>query len=157
MTRIKVFKYPKVFNKFTIGFGMIMLLLGIISSIKFTNNEFNTAFPSGDWNAVFHVIQGIFFISLGVYNLRNRKYFIEWDEIHLKFLIPGNKKVETIKLSDIQTVEIKLFEIELHLSNRIQKLDLNGLDYDDLKKIKAKFENFLKVSEQPKTINNENQ
>lgn len=146
MTRVKVFKNPKFFAKFSIGLGIVMLLLGIISSIQFITGEFNTEFPSPDWNAIIYVIQGFIFIGFGVYMLRNRKYFIEWDDNQLRFLIPGNKRVETLDLSEVQSVEVKLFEIILHLPNRTQKIDLNGLEYEDLKKIKAKFESFKNVA-----------
>lgn len=108
--------------------------------------EFNSEFPSADWNALFYVIQGVLWISFGTYTLRNRKYFIEWDDNQLRFLIPGYKTVVTLDLSDVESVEVKLFEIILHLPNRTQKFDLNGLDYEDLKKIKAKFESFKKVA-----------
>lgn len=142
MTRVKLFKTPKVYGKFAIGFGVIILLIGIFSFIKFITGEFNTEVFSGDWTSVLNLINGLLFIAMGIYNLRNRKYFIEWNDKQIRFRLPNTKKVESIEFSKIQSVDVKLFEIELHLPNETQKFDLNSLHYDDLKKIKAKFENF---------------
>lgn len=139
MTSVKLYKNPKLFSKFCIGLGMLMFSLGMISIL--------TEFPLADWSGIFYVIQGVFFISFGTYTLRNRKYFIAWDENHLRFLMPGSKHTESIEFSDIQRVDIRLFEIILHLPDRTQKFDLNALDDDDLKKIKTKFKSFKKASD----------
>ncbi|SDH04282.1 hypothetical protein [Psychroflexus sediminis] len=147
MTRVKLYRFSKVLSKFFIGLGIVILLLGMMTTVKSTNDEFNTEFPSGDWNAVLNIIQGIVFITFGTLNLTKGKYFIEWDETHLRFLRPGSKHPESIELSDIQSVDIRLFEIILHLPDRTQKFDLNALDDDHLKTIKAKFKRFKKNRE----------
>jgi hypothetical protein len=85
-------------------------------------------------------IQGILFILIGGSYLKSRKYFIEWDEKELRFLLPDNKGVETIKIDEIQSVSIKLFEIELKLKNGTRTLNLENLQFEDIKKIKEKFE-----------------
>lgn len=145
MTKVKVYKISKILSKFFIGFGIVILLLGIVTIIKSMTDEFNTEFPSGDWNAIINIIQGIIFIILGTLNLKKNKYFIEWDDTQLRFLLPDTKQLEKIDFDDIESVNIKLFEIELQLENKKRTLDLNNLEDDDLKKIKAKFESFLKT------------
>jgi hypothetical protein len=140
MTRINVFKTSTTFSRLFIISGSIFTLLGILLIIKSLINGFNTKFPSGDWNSVFYTIQGLLFIIMGAGNLSVRKYYIEWDDIELKFLLPDTKILETIKLGDITSVTIKLFEIELKLSDKTRTLDLNNLQFEDLKKIKEKFE-----------------
>jgi hypothetical protein len=77
---------------------------------------------------------------MGAGNLSVRKYYIEWDDNELKLLLPYTKKLETIKLGDIISVAIRLFEIELKLPDKTRTLDLNNLQFEDLKKIKEKFE-----------------
>ena len=77
---------------------------------------------------------------MGAGNLSVRRYYIEWDDNELKFLLPDTKKLETIKLGDIISVKIRLFEIELKLPDKTRTLDLNNLQFEDLKKIKEKFE-----------------
>jgi hypothetical protein len=77
---------------------------------------------------------------MGAGNLSVRKYYIEWDDNELQFLLPDTKKLETIKLEDIISVTIRLFEIELKLTDKRRTLDLSNLQFEDLKKIKEKFE-----------------
>jgi hypothetical protein len=100
----------------------------------------------GDWNSVLNIVQGLLFVGLGVYNFRNKKYYIEWDKEELRFVLPDSKKLEKIKFSEIQSVNMKLFEIELHLSpNRKRTLDINNLRDEDLKKVKSEFKTLQKL------------
>lgn len=147
MTRVKIYRFSKILSKVFIGFGIVILLLGIFTIIKSMTSEFNTEFLSGDWNAVLNIIQGIVFITLGTLNLTKGKYFIEWDDSQLRFLLPDTKQLEKIEFSEIKSVNIKLFEIELQLDNRKHTLDLNNLEDKDLKKIKDKFKSFKKSLE----------
>lgn len=82
---------------------------------------------------------------MGAGNLYVRKYYIEWDDDKLMFLLPDTKKLETIILSDIISVNIRLFEIELKLLDKTRSLDLSNLQFEDLKKIKEKFENLKRI------------
>ena len=142
MTRISVFKTSTFLSKFFIVFGGIFSSIGILLLIKALINGFNSKFPSGDWNSVLFTFQGLLFIIMGAGNLSVRKYYIEWDDNELRFLLPDTKKPETIKLGDIISVTIRLFEIEMKLPDKTRTLDLNNLQFEDLKKIKEKFENF---------------
>jgi hypothetical protein len=146
MTRINVFKTSTSFYRLFIILGSIFAVLGVLLIIKALINGFNIKFPSGDWNSVFYTIQGLLFIIMGAGNLSVRKYYIEWDDNELKFLLPDTKKIETIKLGDIISVTIRLFEIELKLPDKTRTLDLNNLQFEDLKKIKEKFENIKNKS-----------
>lgn len=141
MKRINVYKTSTVFSKFFIVFGAIFTILGILLLIKALPNGFNTTFSSGDWNSVLFTIQGLLFILMGAGNLSVRKYYIEWDDNELRFLLPDTKKVETIKIIDIVSVTNRLFEIELELPDKTRTLDLNNLQFEDLRMIKEKFEN----------------
>lgn len=127
-------------------FGAIFTILGILLLIKALTNGFNTSFPSGDWNSVIFIIQGVLFIIMGAGNLSVRKYYIEWDDNELKFLLPDAKKLEVIKLGDIISVTIRLFEIELKLYDKTRTLDLSNMQFEDLKLIKEKFEEISRGS-----------
>ena len=140
MTRINVFKTSTFLSKFFIVFGAFFTIIGILLLIKALINGFNTKFPSGDWNSVLFTFQGLLFIIMGTGNLSVRKYYIEWDDNELQFLLPDTKKLETIKLEDIISVTIRLFEIDLKLPDKTRTLDLSNLQFEDLKKIKEKFE-----------------
>jgi hypothetical protein len=143
MERIRVSKgYPGI-AKFFLIFGIIFTVLGLFLLINSLINGFNIQFPSGDWNSILFPIQGIFFILLGYSSLKSRKYFIEWDENELRFLLPDTKKPEAIKFDEIQSVIIKLYEIELILPNSTRTLKLDNLQFEDLRKVKDKFEGML--------------
>jgi uncharacterized membrane protein len=140
MTRINVYKTPVVFSKFFIAFGALFTVLGISLLIRALINNFDTEFPSGDWNSVLYTVQGLLFIVMGVSGLISRKYYIEWNDQELSYFLPYAKRTETIKFDDVVSINIKLFEIQLNLTERTVILDLNSLQFEDLKMIKEKFE-----------------
>ncbi len=146
MDRIKVYKGKDGLAKFLVIFGIFFTLFGLVLFVKYVIAGFNFDFPSGDWNSVMFTIQGILFILIGGSYLKSRKYFIEWDEKELRFLLPDNKGVETIKMDDILSASIKLFEIELKMKNGASTLNLENLQFEDIKKIKEKFENIQKTT-----------
>jgi len=141
MEKIRIFKVYKGLAIFFLIFGTLFTFMGIALLIKSLINGFNSAFPGGDWNAVFFTLQGILFVVMGSASLLNRKYFIEWDEQELRYLLPDKKAIEIIKFSDIISVNIRLFEIELTMKNSVKSLNLENLQFEDIKKIKKKFEN----------------
>jgi hypothetical protein len=141
MERVGVSKVYPGLAKFFIVFGLILFLFGIAMLIKSLINGFNIHFPAGDWNSVTYTIQGILFILLGYFNLKKRKYFIEWDDSEFRYLLPDTKKIETINFEQIESVTIGLFEIDLKLKTGIRTLTLDNLRFEDLRRIKEKFEN----------------
>jgi hypothetical protein len=145
MERIRVFKALKGLSKFFIVFGSIITIIAFSVVIKSLVNGFNTQFPSGDWTFVFFTIQGLLFILMGYSNLKNKKYYIEWDDKELRFLLPDTKQVETVLFSEITSVNIKLFEIELKLKDSIRTLNLDNMEFEDLKRVKKKFEDLSMI------------
>jgi hypothetical protein len=140
MTRINVFKNPTAMVRFFIIFGGLFTIIGIFLLIKAFNNGFNTNFQNGDWNSVLYTFLGGIFIIKGVEDLYVKKYYIEWDDNELRLLLPDNKTLETIILSDINHVNIRLFKIEFKLKDKTRLINLGNLRYKDLRKIKEKFE-----------------
>ncbi len=146
MTRINVFKTSTFLSKLFIALGVIFSSIGILLFIKALIKGFNFKFLSGDWNSVLFTLQGLLFIIMGAVNLAVRKYYIELDDKEIKFLLPDTKKPETIKIADIIAVTIRLFEIEIKLPDKTRTLDLNNLQFEDLKKIKEKFEDIRSMT-----------
>jgi hypothetical protein len=146
MERIRVFKVLKGLAKFFFVFGSIVTIIAFYVVIRSLVNGFNTQFPSGDWTFVFFTIQGLLFILMGYLNLKNKKYYIEWDDKELRFLLPDTKKVESVLFSEIASVNIKLFEIELKLIDSVRTLNLDNLEFEDLKRVKKKFEDISLTS-----------
>jgi hypothetical protein len=140
MIRINVFKTSAAFSKFFIVFGGIFAVFGTVLIIEALTSGFDLHFPSGDWSPVIFTLQGLLFIVMGATNLLNRKYYIEWDEETLRFLLPGGKRAETIRFAEILSTSVRLFEIEIVLSGGKRIIDLNNLRFEDLRRIKEKFE-----------------
>jgi len=130
--------------RFFIIFGGLFTITGIFLLIKAFNTGFNTNFQNGDWNSVLFTFLGIIFIIRGVENLYVKKYYIEWDETELRLLLPDKKTLETIMLSDINHVNIRLFKVEFKLKDKTRFINLSNLRYKDSRKIKEKFEEIEK-------------
>lgn len=139
MERIKIFKRKKEIELFYIIFGLLSLTLGITILIKSLRIGFKTDFFEGGWNAVIYCLQGIIFFIIGLLSRKNEKYFIEWNNKELRYLFPKNKLVETIKLSEIKGVEIDTLEINIELSEGGKKLNLDNIQYKEVRKIKEIF------------------
>jgi len=146
MTRINVFKTSKLFYRLFIILGGTFVIIGVLLLLKSLSDGFDTHFPSGNWNSVTFIIQGLLFVAMGVGNILVKKYFIQWDENELRFLLPDTKKIEIIKLSEIVSVNIKLFEIQIKMQDRMRTIDLSNLQFEDLKKIKEQFDSYNKFS-----------
>jgi hypothetical protein len=86
-----VFRTSKLFSRLFIILGCLFAIIGILLFINSLSDGFDTRFPSGDWNSVIFIVQGLLFVAMGVGNLMVKKYFIEWDEIELRFLLHDTK------------------------------------------------------------------
>lgn len=148
MTRINIFRSSTFLSKFFIGFGSGLSIIGILLLVKALINGFNVKLLSGDWSYVLFTVQGLLLLLVGSWNLAVRKYFIEWDDVELRFLLPDTRRLDTIKIDQIISVTIRLFEIEIKLKDKTKVLDLNNLQFEDIKKIKEKFEDLRKQKNQ---------
>ncbi|MBK9391478.1 MAG: hypothetical protein IPN68_15305 [Bacteroidetes bacterium] len=140
MERIRVIRISSFLTWTLLIIAVTNAVLGGIFLIKNISVETANEGSKGIVNAIFMIIQGGIFIVWGLINLNNRKYYIEWDETEIRLLLPDTKKTETIKFSDIQSVIVRLFEIELKLTEKVRVIDLNTLKSEDLKKVKEMFE-----------------
>lgn len=139
MERIKLLKGSPVFGKFYIIAGAIFAALGLIVTANNLTDGFDIKFTGGDWSFVFFTFQGILFVIMGFSFLNRQKYFIEWDENEIRYLLPYTSTTEVIRVDEIKSADIKLFEIEVRLKEGSKKISLENLEYEDLKKIKEKF------------------
>jgi len=140
MERIRVIRISSFLTWTLLIIAVTNAVLGGIFLIKNISVETDNEGSKGIVNAIFMIIQGVIFIVWGLINLKNRKYYIEWDDTEIRLLLPDTKKPETIKFSDIQSVIVRLFEIELKLPGKERVIDLNTLKFEDLKKVKERFE-----------------
>jgi len=111
MERIQIYKTQKGYALFFTIFGLISFGFGITMLFSSLKNGFKTEFLGGDWNYVIYTIQGFLFFIIGHSYKKYEKYFIEWDEKELRYFLPKNKSIETIILSEIKAISIKLFQM----------------------------------------------
>ncbi|HOK61260.1 MAG: hypothetical protein WBJ36_07780 [Tenuifilum sp.] len=143
MERIQIYKKQKGLEIYVKIFGLLFILFGMTFLIKSLMNGDKTDFNQGDWNYLFYiiqVIQGAALFALGYSNKKNEKLFIEWDEKEMRYLLSKNKTIEKIKFEDIRKVTIQLYEIKIELPSTEKVLNLKNIQYNELKKIKEKFE-----------------
>lgn len=146
MERIKVFKTKKGFIKTLIIMGIIFFLIGISLLTYSLITGFKTEFVGGDWNYVMYLSQGILFILMGYQILKDDKYFIEWNDEELRYLLPKNNYTISIKLSEIKAIEIQLFEIKILLPEGDKLMNLENVGFKNLRKIKEKLEEINKTT-----------
>ncbi|NLJ38992.1 MAG: hypothetical protein GX432_09570 [Candidatus Atribacteria bacterium] len=143
MERIQIYKKQKGLEIYVKIFGLLFILFGMTFLIKSLMNGDKTDFNQGDRNYLFYiiqVIQGAALFALGYSNKKNEKLFIEWDEKEMRYLLSKNKTIEKIKFEDIRKVTIQLYEIKIELPSTEKVLNLKNIQYNELKKIKEKFE-----------------
>lgn len=80
-------------------------------------------------------------------NLKKGRYFIEWDDKQIRYLLNHDRQVNTIQISEITGVSIKLYEIILQLTNTEKTLHIELIQYKDIKRIKEKFEEIKENNE----------
>jgi hypothetical protein len=139
MERIKIFKGSPAFGKFYIIFGSLFALSGIIVTASNLSGGFDTRLNGGDWAFALFIIQGLLLAIMGWSFIKNKKYFIEWDEMEIRYFLPYTKKAEIVKLNEIESVNIKLFEIELKLKTGSKIIKLDNLEFEDIRRIKERF------------------
>ncbi len=140
MERIQIYKRQKGLEIYIKIFGLLFIVYGMTFLIKSLMNGFKTDLNGGDWSYVFYTIQGIIFFALGYSNKRNEKFFIQWDEKGMKYLLSKDKTIETIRFEDIKKITIQLYEIKIGLPSAEKTISLENVQFKDLRKIKEKFE-----------------
>jgi hypothetical protein len=142
MERINIFKIKKNFIQAFIGFGIIFIMLGLTLLLRALTVGFDYNFFGGDWNSILYIVQGIVFVLLGLYQLKYRNYFIEWDETEIRYFIKGEKKIRRIEISKIKSIEIKTNMIVIQINEYEEKFQLvfELVEFNTLTRIKMKFE-----------------
>ncbi len=138
MERHYVYQTNKGLAYFLIGFGVLMggVALGIL--IKSMLPRFGD--EAFEWTSLLYFIQALSLVVLGIFNLRFRKYYIEWSAEEINYFLTGKKRVEKIRIADIESLVIKLFEIQIKLKDEEKIINLENLQFKSIRSIKDKFE-----------------
>lgn len=138
MTRIKTFKSNRGLAIFLNVVGGLLVLAAIIMFVK--ERFLHTAPDIRPLTYILLFLQGVFLIVLASSNIRYGKYYIEWDGKTLKYYLPHNKNAEIIEISDITNITIGLFEIQIEVGDDLKILNLEHVDFEEIKSIKSKFD-----------------
>jgi hypothetical protein len=139
MQRIQIFRLNKISSKVMIFFGLLVLIFGLTGLVISVYNGFNID-VFGDWVYLIHVLQGPVFMKIGYSRLMMGRYFIEWNDHKLRYLIPDNLEETEIAIADIRSVNIGFFEITIRLNNGENKIiSLKEIRTPELNQIRHKF------------------
>lgn len=140
METIKPYKIKKVLWKIMLIYGVLLIISAIVFLIYSLVQDYDSKFLAGNWSYVFFALQGIIFFTMGYMQLRYDRYFIELNDSEIRYLLPKQKNIEHVKVVDIESVVIKLSEIQIYMGRETKTIPLSNLQYAELKRIKNKFE-----------------
>jgi hypothetical protein len=138
MERVKIYRINKKYFGYSIIFGSILVFVELIFLIKYW------FFGVGGYSLLFKIVHpsiaglGIFLLVMGLVSLKNSKYFFEWDDEEITYLLPKNKITEHIKIADIKDISITSFEITIKLADNEKKLNLANIEFAEFQKIKER-------------------
>ena len=111
MERIQVYKINPIINFVTKSFAVLYLVWGVWGLISLYFTPGKKTFLGGQISFFGYIIQGILFFALVYSNLKKGRYFIEWDDKQIRYLLNHDRQVNTIQISEITGVSIKLSAI----------------------------------------------
>ena len=91
------------------------------------------------------------FLYIGLDQLRYEKFFIQWDDNGITYLLRKSKRVEVIHFKSIESVEIKLYDIVLKVNGETKTINLEGFQFQDIKMVKEVFQS-VKLSMSTKQL-----
>lgn len=93
------------------------------------------------WFLAILAVTGIVVMIYGYRKAQENRFFIQWDDDKITWLLPGQTSEETLSIRNISDIEIKHFSAEITMQdNRTFKLNLENFLYKDLQKAKKKME-----------------
>ncbi len=140
MEIIRLYKSNRATVWFMIVLGLSALVLGGWGLVLAVKSGFDTRLLEGNWIYAIHILQGVVFINLGYSIFRKGGYFVGWNESEIRYMLPGSKNAEIIKINDISEIELKLFMVKIRIGDSVKVLDLKDIEYKPLRRIKSYFE-----------------
>ena len=133
MERIVLYKPYKNWFKVQIYVGAFFLIIGAVLLI----HHFHSKSSDGQmWMSGMIMLQGLFSLLLGYSRKKEKNLFIEWDEQEIRYLLLKDKSVQTIRVSEIKNIVQNASEIRFRLAESEKILLLEGIFYQDMKKVK---------------------
>ena len=138
MERYYVNKTNKGLAWFLVVIGGVLVIFGLVLLLRFLVDDTQTEFSI--LNIILYLLQGVMLGILGAINLRSAKYYLEWNENEVRYYLPGTRSVEVIQIGDVEEVEVRLFEIRLRVGGEEKSINLENVQFKEIRRIKEKFE-----------------
>ncbi|HDR51288.1 MAG TPA: hypothetical protein ENN90_06670 [Mariniphaga anaerophila] len=104
-----------------IALGVILAILGVAGMFWYLFQREFIFYAKSLWQMGFLIFQGVITVFISWNALKSKRYFFSWDEHTIHYLLPKDKQLEWIKISEIQSIEIGDKEIVLSLRNKEEK------------------------------------
>lgn len=140
MIFIKVYRHNRTAIRFFLWLGAVLFFLGtglFVYARWFAVEGKVTLFTA---NYITLAFQGVVAWWVGLYTIRNEKYFVEWDDEVIRWWLPRRKEIETLRIADIRSVRTDRNKIVVELENTQKEFNLNFFFYPERKMIQDKFE-----------------
>ena len=148
MEKIQLYKTKKLTIRFLLGAGVFFILFGTAHLIFALMEGFGFEFPGGDWMSIFFIIQGALFCISAYSKARRSRYFISLDTQELSYLLPKQKTVISIAISDIEQLKMDGIEIIILAKVGERKIRLKYIELLELNDVKALVDDLsLRISE----------
>ena len=82
------------------------------------------------------MFQGLLSFVSGYFQQNTKSLFIEWDDQEIRYLLLKDKSIQTIRVSEIKNIVQNTSEIRFMLAESEKILLLEGIFYQDMKKVK---------------------
>lgn len=121
--------------------GQFMLIMGFNGLIRPLLRTDSPESFAPLWFLAILAAAGIAVMVYGYRKAKENRFFIQWDDDKITWLLPGQKSQKTLSTRDIEDIEIKHFLVEIKMrDNWTITLNLENFLYKDLQKAKKKME-----------------
>ncbi len=147
MERIQLFKVKKNTVRFLLIGGVTSFLFGLGHLIFALIEGFRFEVPDGDVMSILFIIQGALFCVWAYSATRKSCYFISLDKQELSYLLPKQKIVVSLAISDIEQIKMNGIEISILVKAEETKLRLEYIEWQPLNRVKLLVEDLsLRIS-----------
>lgn len=145
MERVYLYKvFQNRYAKFFYAFSFLLLLYGLFFLVRIQFLKIDSSAFGSTTSLSLISLQGLITLIQFLLALKNGTYYIEWNDREINYLMPNSKKIETIELNDIRSINVRLYEVYIGLSDSERVIRFENLEYATLIRIKDKFEEIKK-------------
>jgi len=155
-TYLQIYRRNENGIKFFIILAILLFIVGLVGLGSRFLIEESTVLDLPIWNSILSMAIGTSNFFLLTKSLRDKKYYISWNEKEINFLLPKQKAPENIRITDIKSISINNKEIKMTLKNNLQKsINLNFIFLPNRNLVKNYFEILKQEKEHENYLINE--